>query len=153
MQTEDPSIRISIPNQKLDLVEGDRVVATYPVSTSRFGIGSESGSFKTPVGKFRIGEKIGGGLPSGTIFKGRVPVQGEKASPDTDDLILSRILWLEGVEEHNANTRDRYIYIHGTRHEDRIGMPASFGCIRMRSADLIQLFDRVPVGAEVVILA
>jgi lipoprotein-anchoring transpeptidase ErfK/SrfK len=135
------------------LLCGDQLVSTYPVSTSRFGVGSEAGSFKTPVGKFRIGEKIGAGLPSGTIFKGRMPIEPGEAPLDTDDLILSRILWLEGVEEHNANTRDRYIYIHGTKHENKIGTPASYGCIRMNSVDLIQLFDRVPVGTEVVISA
>lgn len=151
MQTDQFSIRISIPNQQLKLCRGEQVVSTYSVSTSRFGVGSEPGSFKTPLGKFRIGEKIGGGLPPGTIFKGRVPVEAENAPLGTDDLILSRILWLEGLEEHNANTRDRYIYIHGTKHEDKIGTPASHGCVRMTSVDLIQLFDRIPVGTEVVI--
>ena len=153
MQTDQFSIRVSIPKQQLELLCGDQLVSTYPVSTSRFGVGSEAGSFKTPVGKLRIGENIGAGLPSGTIFKGRMPIEPGEAPLDTDDLILSRILWLEGVEEHNANTRDRYIYIHGTKHENKIGTPASYGCIRMNSVDLIQLFDRVPVGTEVVISA
>lgn len=151
MQTVRPSIRISIQDQTLNLLDGDKVRSTYPVSTSRFGIGSDAGSFKTPVGKFRIGEKIGHGLPAGTIFKGRLPVEPAAGPQKTDDQILARILWLEGLEEHNANTRDRYIYIHGTRHEDKIGTPASFGCVRMKTADLIELFDQVPVGTEVVI--
>ena len=151
MQTAGPSIRISIQDQTLALLEGDKILSTYAVSTSRFGVGSEVGSFKTPLGRFRVGEKVGHGLPVGTIFKGRVPVEPTEAALETDDLILSRILWLEGLESHNANTRDRYIYIHGTRHEDKIGTPASFGCVRMRSADLIELFDQVPIGTEVVI--
>jgi lipoprotein-anchoring transpeptidase ErfK/SrfK len=151
MQTVGPSIRISIQDQTLELLEGDKILSAYPVSTSRFGVGSEVGSFKTPLGRFRVGEKVGHGLPVGTIFQGRVPVEPTEAALETDDLILSRILWLEGLESHNANTRDRYIYIHGTRHEDKIGTPASFGCVRMRSADLIELFDQVPIGTEVVI--
>lgn len=151
MQTGQPLIRISVRDQTLEVLDGDKVLRSYPVSTSRFGEGSEVGSFKTPLGRFRIGEKIGSGLPSGTIFKARVPVDPADAPDQTDDLVLSRILWLEGLEEHNANTRDRYIYIHGTRHEDKIGSPASYGCIRMRSVDLIELFDRVPLGTEVVI--
>ena len=77
----------------------------------------------------------------------------DDALPPTDDLVLSRILWLDGLEAHNANTRDRFIYIHGTNHEDEIGQPASHGCVRMKNADLIALFDQVPLGAEVVIEA
>jgi len=151
MQMSDPIIRISVPDQRLDLISGDVLLASYPVSTSRFGLGSEEGSMKTPLGKFRIGEKIGAELPIGTIFRSRVPFAPDDLPPSTDDLILTRILWLDGVEEHNANTRDRFIYIHGTNHEGEIGQPASHGCIRMKSADLIALFDQVPLGAEVVI--
>ena len=151
MQTPAPLLRISVREQRLDLVGGDRVLASYPISTSRFGLGSEEGSLKTPLGKFKIGEKIGDGIPSGTIFRSRIPLAPEDQPPPTDDLILSRILWLDGLEEHNANTRDRFIYIHGTNHEDEIGQPASHGCIRMKNDDLIALFDRVPLGAEVVI--
>ena len=151
MQTSDPMIRISVREQRLDLVGGDRILASYPISTSRFGLGSEEGSLKTPLGKFKIGEKVGEGAPSGTIFRSRIPLAPDDPPPTTDDLILSRILWLDGLEEHNANTRKRFIYIHGTNHEDKIGQPASQGCIRMKNADLIALFDRVPVGAEVVI--
>jgi len=151
MQTSDPIIRISVPDQRLDLLSGDSLLASYPVSTSRFGLGSEEGSMKTPFGKFRIGEKIGAEVPSGTMFRGRVPLAPDDLPPPTDDLVLTRILWLDGAEEHNANTRDRFIYIHGTNHEEEIGQPASHGCIRMKNADLIALFDQVPLGAEVVI--
>jgi len=151
MQTDEPMIRISIRDQRLDLLGGGEVLASYPVSTSRFGLGSEEGSLKTPLGRFRIAEKIGGEMPLGTVFRARAPLAPDDPIPQTEDLITSRILWLEGVEEHNANTRDRFIYIHGTRHEDQVGQPASHGCVRMRNADVADLFERVPVGTEVLI--
>src|SRR6476659_7176900 len=149
MQTSDPIIRISVPDQRLDLLSGDSLLASYPVSTSRFGLGSEEGSMKTPLGKFRIGEKIGAEVPSGTIFRSRVPLAPDDLPPPPDDLVLTRILWLDGLEGHNANTRDRYIYIHGTKHEDQIGQPVSHGCIRMRNADVIELFELVDVDTPV----
>ncbi|MGI8432812.1 MAG: L,D-transpeptidase family protein [Chthoniobacterales bacterium] len=148
----EPIIRISVRDQRLELVAGYNVLASYPVSTSRFGLGTEEGSMKTPLGRFKIGEKIGADAPAGTIFRSRIPLAPEDAPPPTDDLVLSRILWLDGLEEDNANTRDRFIYIHGTNHEEEIGHPASHGCIRMKNEDLIALFDQVPVGAEVVIV-
>jgi len=151
MQTPEPLIRISVREQRLDLVGDDGVLASYPVSTSRFGLGSEEGSMKTPLGRFKIGEKIGSDLPINTVFRGRIPLAPEDPVSPTDDLVLSRVLWLDGIEPHNANTRERYIYIHGTNHEEEIGQPTSHGCIRMKNADLIALFDRVPLGAEVVI--
>jgi lipoprotein-anchoring transpeptidase ErfK/SrfK len=151
MQTTDLSIRVSVPEQRLDLLAGEEILASYPVSTSRFGQGSEEGSSKTPLGTFRVSDKIGAEAPLGTIFRGRVPLGPEDPLPQTEDLILTRILWLDGMEEHNANTRDRFIYIHGTNHEMEIGRPASHGCIRMRSTDIADLFDRVPAGTEVVI--
>jgi L,D-transpeptidase YbiS len=153
MQTPATTIRISVPEQRLHILQGESLLASYPVSTSRFGVGSEEGSHKTPVGRFRIGEKIGGEHPPGTVFRGRVPVAPEVVAEPGDDLILSRILWLDGVEAHNANTRGRYIYIHGTNHEEEIGQPTSHGCIRMRKDDLLALFDLVPLGSEVVIAA
>ncbi len=106
---------------------------------------------KTPTGRFRIAKKIGGAAPSGTIFQGRVPLKPGEPLPPTEDLVMSRILWLDGLEEHNANTRERFIYIHGTKHEDKIGSPASHGCIRMRNADVIDLFDLVDEDTPVVI--
>ncbi|MGI8432378.1 MAG: L,D-transpeptidase family protein [Chthoniobacterales bacterium] len=153
MQTTSPTIRVSVRDQRLDLVEAGAVVASYPVSTSRFGLGSEEGSRKTPLGRFRIGEKIGAGAPVGTIFRGRVPLAPNELPPTTEDHVLTRILWLDGLEPQNANTRARFIYIHGTPHEDRLGQPDSHGCIRMKTADLLALFDRVSTGAEVVITA
>ncbi|MDQ3544902.1 MAG: L,D-transpeptidase [Verrucomicrobiota bacterium] len=153
MQISEPILRISVPEQRLDLISGEEILDSYPVSTSRFGLGSEEGSMKTPLGKFKIGEKIGGDFPAGTIFRNRQPLAPEEIVLPSDDLIVSRILWLDGLEEQNANTRDRFIYIHGTNHEEEIGQPASHGCIRMKNDDLIALFDQVPLGAEVVIAA
>jgi len=144
-------IDISIRDQRLTLKRGDETVRTYPISSSRFGLGSERGSMKTPLGKFRLAEKIGHGATSGTIFKARVPLGPNDPLPDTEDFITSRILWLDGIEEHNANTHDRFIYIHGTKHEGDIGTPASHGCIRMRNADVIELFDLVDETTQVVI--
>jgi len=145
------NIHISIRDQRLTLKEGETLVRTYPVSTSRFGIGTEEDSMKTPIGRFRVAEKIGDGLPSDTVFQSRVPLKADDPLPPTEDLVMSRILWLDGLDEHNANTRDRFIYIHGTKHEDKIGNPASHGCVRMRNADVIELFDLVDRGAAVVI--
>jgi len=144
-------IEISIREQRLTLTRDDGLIRSYPVSSSRFGIGTEQGSFKTPLGKFRIAEKIGHGAGPGTIFKARRALGPNDPLPDTEDFITSRILWLDGTEEHNANTRDRFIYIHGTKHENTVGRPDSHGCIRMRNADVIELFDLVEEGTGVVI--
>jgi len=153
MQTSLRNIHISIRDQRLTLKEGQMPIRSYPVSTSRFGVGTEEGSNKTPTGYFRVVEKIGGDLPRGTIFQSRIPLEAGDPLPPTEDLVMSRILWLEGLEEHNANTRDRFIYIHGTKHENKIGSPASHGCVRMRSSDVVELFDLVDDGTPVVIEA
>ena len=150
MQTS-RNIHISIGDQKLTLMDGDTAIRSYPVSTSRFGVGTEMGSMKTPTGRFRVAEKIGGDAPSGTVFRSRVALGFLDPVPPTEDLVMSRILWLDGLDEQNANTRDRYIYIHGTKHEDKIGTPASCGCVRMRNADVVELFDLVDNGVSVVI--
>lgn len=145
------NIHVSIQDQVLTLREDETPIRSYPVSTSRFGIGTEEGSFKTPVGRFRVAEKIGGDMPAGTIFRSRVPLKPDDPHPRTDDLVMSRILWLDGLDEHNANTRDRFIYIHGTKHENKIGSPDSCGCIRMRNADVVELFDLVDHDTPVII--
>jgi lipoprotein-anchoring transpeptidase ErfK/SrfK len=147
------NIHVSIRDQRLTLKDGDTPVRSYPVSTSRFGIGTEMGSMKTPTGRFRIAEKIGADTPSGTVFRSRVALKPVDPLPPTEDLVMSRILWLDGLDEQNANTRDRYIYIHGTKHEHKIGTPASCGCVRMRNAHVIELFDLVDEGMPVVIEA
>jgi lipoprotein-anchoring transpeptidase ErfK/SrfK len=148
-KSPEPKIRISVRRQQLVLKSGRQKLAEYPVSTSRFGLGSKEGSFKTPTGKFRIAEKIGGGMPVGTVFKSRRPVKATKKLLREKDLVMTRILWLDGLERRNANTHDRYVYIHGTNHEDEIGTPASHGCVRMKNADLLELFERVKVDTPV----
>jgi lipoprotein-anchoring transpeptidase ErfK/SrfK len=151
MQTSRTTIHISVRDQQLTVKEGETPIRTYPVSTSRFGIGTEEGSMKTPIGRFRVAEKIGGDMPAGTIFRSRVPLKPDDPHPPTEDLVMSRILWLDGLDEHNTNTRDRFIYIHGTKHERKIGSPASCGCIRMRNADVVELFDLVDHATPVII--
>jgi L,D-transpeptidase YbiS len=150
MQLTQPRIEVSISNQRLTLWDGFRQVRDWPVSTSQFGIGFQEGSLKTPVGGFVVREKIGDGAKSGTIFKSRQPVGCWQSGMSTDeDLVLTRILRLDGIEKQNANTFDRFIYIHGTNGEDRIGRPASHGCVRLRNQSMIELFDLVPVGTPV----
>ena len=147
------NIKISIPDQKLTVIDGDTPIRSFPVSTSRFGVGTEEGSMKTPAGRFSVAKKIGGDMPSGSIFRSRVPLNSSDPLPPTEDLVMSRILWLDGLDEQNANTRDRFIYIHGTKHEHKIGTPDSCGCVRMRNADVIELFDLVDEGTPVMIEA
>jgi len=108
---------------------------------------------KTPTGRFRIAEKIGAGMPAGTVFKGREPVKVTKTAMRDADLVMTRILWLDGLDPGNANTHERFIYIHGTNHEESLGQPASHGCIRMRRADLLELFELVDVDTPVAIKA
>ena len=145
------SIHVSIRDQQLTVKQNARPIRTYPVSTSRFGIGTEQGSLKTPTGRFRVAEKIGSDMPHGTVFVGRVPLQADEALPATEDQITSRILWLDGLGKRNANTHDRFIYIHGTKHDEMLGRPDSHGCIRMRDSDVIELFDLVEEGTPVTI--
>lgn len=150
MQLALPRIEISVSNQRLGLWQDTRLVREWPISTSAFGIGFEEGSLRTPVGGFVIREKIGDGAPLGTIFKAREPVGiWREGDPTEGDLVLTRILRLQGIEFRNANTWDRYIYIHGTNGENRIGRPASHGCVRLRNRDMIELFDLVGVGSLV----
>lgn len=144
-------IEISVRKQRLALKSGRKRLAEYPISTSRHGLGAREGSFKTPTGRFRIAEKIGDGLPIGTIFKSRKPVRPTKKLLREDDLIMTRILWLDGLERRNANTHGRYIYIHGTNREESIGTAASIGCVRMKNADVAELFELVAVDTPVVI--
>jgi lipoprotein-anchoring transpeptidase ErfK/SrfK len=146
-------IVIDSKTQNLRLFRANELIFAARVSTSRFGLGFEPGSWKTPTGTFRVCEKIGGDMPIGTVYKGRRPIdaavdRSAEASASAD-LITSRILWLDGLEENNANTKERYIYIHGTNQEESIGQPMSNGCIRMRDADIIRLFDLVEVGGLV----
>ncbi len=145
-------IVIDSKTQNLHLLRGNELLFAARVSTSRFGLGFEPGSRKTPTGIFRVCEKIGGEMPIGTVYRGRRPIATTVDRSAEADLITSRILWLDGLEESNANTKERYIYIHGTNHEHSLGQPASNGCIRMRDADVVHLFDLVEVGGLVEIV-
>ena len=146
------SLHVSVPRQELIVRDAaGALLRRYPVSTSRFGVGTEPGSLRTPPGAFRVGEKFGDGEPLGAVFKSRLPTGENGLGSADEDLVLTRILWLEGAEEGNANTRARYIYIHGTNHEAHIGQPASDGCVRMRNTDVAELYDLVPAGCAVFI--
>jgi lipoprotein-anchoring transpeptidase ErfK/SrfK len=149
--SEEWEMRVDISRQMLDLRHRGELIKSWPVSTSRFGVGFEPGSFKTPTGRFAVQEKIGTDEPLWMEFKSRQPTGNLAAPGGEQDGILTRILWLSGLDEENTNTRDRYIYFHGTNREDLIGTPASHGCIRLRNADIAELFDLVPEGTRVVI--
>ncbi|HEY2103687.1 MAG TPA: L,D-transpeptidase [Chthoniobacterales bacterium] len=144
---------ISVKDQRLALLDRNTLVATYPVSTSKYGLGDWPGSCRTPLGDMEVAQKIGDGAAPGTVFKDRRRT-GEIVLPNAAgrDPIVTRILWLRGRELQNANAFRRDIYIHGTPEERNIGLPASYGCIRMRSTDVIQLYDMVGFGAEVTIV-
>lgn len=144
---------VSVADQEMLLLRDREPVATYPISTSKFGLGSVPGSYATPTGKFVIREKIGDGLPPGAVLKSRRPT-GEilPVNAPGRDPIVTRILWLDGVEPHNRNAFERFIYIHGTPEERTIGTPASYGCIRMRSRDIMELYAMVGEGARVKIM-
>ncbi len=135
------------------LLEDGQEVKSYPVSTSKYGLGTEEGSNKTPLGRLEVTDMIGDGAPPGTIFKGRKEQGVWDGTPTEDDLVLTRILRLGGRDPDNANTRDRYIYIHGTNQEKAIGAPASHGCVRMTNADVADLYARVNAGTAVEIIA
>ena len=143
-------IFVHIPSQTLDLFdESGRLVRRYPVSTSKFGIGFEPGSNKTPTGSFEVESKWGDTVPPGEILVSRVPTGRFGSEEDDSDHVQTRILWLNGLDAENANTHDRYIYIHGTNAESKLGTPASHGCVRMSNADIIDLFEQVPIGTAV----
>lgn len=144
---------ISVKDQTMLLTKNGKPVKAYKISTSKFGLGNTRNSRKTPLGKMEIAKKIGGGSKSGTVFKSRRKT-GEILKPNTRgrDPIVTRIMWLKGNEYRNRDTFRRYIYIHGTPAEYKIGTPASYGCIRMKSRDVIDLYRRVGVGAEVKVI-
>ena len=146
-------IVVSTRDQKLALLDRGTLLATYPVSTSKFGLGDRPGSRFTPLGQLQIAEKIGDNAPPGAVFKDRRRT-GEIVLANSlgRDPIVTRILWLRGLESQNANAFARDIYIHGTPEEWRIGSPASYGCIRMRSSDVAQLYNIVGIGAAVTIV-
>ena len=144
---------ISVKDQKLALLDREKLVATYPVSTSKYGLGDWRGSFRTPLGELEIAQKVGDGMPPGTVFKDRRRT-GEIVGPNAPgrDPIVTRILWLRGREPQNANAFGRDIYIHGTPEERNLGLPVSYGCVRMSSNDVIKLYEMVGLGAQVTIV-
>jgi len=144
---------VSVSDQRMLLLRDGKPVKSYVVSTSKFGVGSQADSYRTPLGRLEIAQKIGDGQPVGMVFKGRRPT-GEilRANAPGRDPVVSRVLWLDGKDRHNSNTFQRLIYIHGTPEEWRLGRPASYGCIRMGMQDVIDLFNRVGEGAEVTVI-
>ena len=160
-QTSQCNLRVSVSEQLLRLYEGDSLKETYSISTSKYGEGSYKNSNKTPLGLHHIEQKIGRGVPLGTIFKSRKNTNKKAqiyidATDVKEDLVTSRILWLKGLEEGknlggDVDSFERYIYIHGTNEEGLIGRKASHGCIRMKNKDVISLFDRVSQGDKVYI--
>ena len=155
-------IFVSIDQQKMYHIHNNKIYKSYDISSSKFGIGNKKGSNKTPLGLHKIKEKHGGNIPLngrliGRIFYGQIAeIFSDTTTSKTDD-ITSRVLWLEGLEKRINKGKDidsykRYIYIHGTSEEGKIGKPASHGCIRMKNKDVIDLFKEVSIGTFVLIL-
>jgi lipoprotein-anchoring transpeptidase ErfK/SrfK len=144
---------ISVREQKLAVVVNGKIYRTYKVSTSRYGEGDYSGSWRTPLGRLQVATKIGAAAPAGAVFHRRQPT-GEvlAANAPGRDPIISRIIWLRGTEEENKRAYQRCIYIHGTPQEEFLGRKASYGCIRMRSSDVIEVFNWVGIGTDVAIV-
>lgn len=144
---------VSIRDQRMMLVRDGKPVKSYKISTSKFGVGDKPKSNCTPLGRMEISRKIGDNAPAGAVFKARRPT-GEVIKPNAPgrDPIVSRILWLKGTQAQNRNAFKRFIYIHGTPEERRLGTPASYGCIRMGERDVIDLYKRVGLGADVFII-
>jgi hypothetical protein len=144
------TMSVSVPDQKMALYKKGELYRVYDISTSKFCLSSSPGTNGTPLGKHEIAKKIGGGKPAGMKFKSRRPT-GEIVPVNAPgrDPIVTRILWLKGLEGQNRTTFSRCIYIHGTPEEWRIGHPASYGCVRMRSRDIIELYSIVGEGARV----
>ena len=144
---------ISVREQKLMLLQDGATVATYPVSTSKFGLGDAWGRMTTPLGYLAVAQKIGDHAPVGAVFHNR-RFTGEILSPNAPgrDPVITRIIWLRGLESQNAHAFSRCIYIHGTPEEKLIGRPASYGCIRMKSSDVTSLYNQLPLGALVQIV-
>lgn len=154
LRADGPSrVIISVKDQKLMLVGNGAKLVTYPVSTSKFGLGDNWGRMTTPLGFLQVAEKIGDHAPVGAVFRNR-RFTGEIIKPNAPgrDPVITRIIWLRGLEASNAHAFSRCIYIHGTPEERLIGRPASYGCIRMKSRDVAALYSQLPVGAIVEIV-
>ena len=148
-----PEIIISVPDQHLVMIENGVLMGHFPVSTSKFGLGDRPGTYATPLGNLEVAAKVGEGAPLGAVFKSQ-RFTGEILPPNAPgrDPIVTRILHLRGLEAGNARAFDRGIYIHGTTEEFNIGRPASYGCIRMRSRDVVRVFEAAPVGTKIEIV-
>src|SRR4051812_17927455 len=146
----EPSIVVSVPDQTLAVVDAGAVRERFRISTSKYGLGDKPNSYATPLGSMEIASKIGGNAPLGAVFKSR-QMTGEILRPNAAgrDPIVTRILWLRGLEQGNARAYSRNIYIHGTPGENLIGRPVSYGCIRMRSQDVAKLYGEVGVGTKI----
>ncbi|MCA1658036.1 MAG: L,D-transpeptidase, partial [Verrucomicrobiaceae bacterium] len=154
LRADGPSrVIISVKDQKLMLMENGTKLATYPVSTSKFGLGDDWGRMTTPLGFLQVAEKIGDHAPVGAVFRNR-RFTGEilKTNAPGRDPVITRIIWLRGLQASNAHAFSRCIYIHGTPEEKTIGRPASYGCIRMKSRDVAALYAQLPLGAIVEIV-
>src|SRR6476619_591852 len=149
-QLVQPNVIVIVRDQKLMLLDTGGNAAVYPVSTSKFGLGDRWGSMATPLGTRQVAQKIGDHAPVGAVFHNR-RFTGEILQPNAPgrDPIVTRIIWLRGLEAANAHAYSRGIYIHGTPQEKNVGRPASYGCIRMRSSDVTELYAQLPVGAIV----
>lgn len=150
--TPKSEVVVSVKDQRMGLYSEGVLTRQYAISTSKFGIGDRPNSYCTPLGKHEIIAKIGHGLPPGAVLKSR-SWNGEVLKPNAPgrDPIVSRILWLRGLESSNRNAMKRFIYIHGTPEETRLGQPASYGCIRMGMQDVVDAFENLNIGAKVVI--
>ena len=151
LAAENPTLVVSVPEQKLYVFdENGRKVTSYRVSTSKYGIGDLRNSYATPAGQLEVAAKIGDGAEPGTVFHGcRRTGEICPANSPGRDPIVTRILRLRGLESQNARALSRGIYIHGTPDERNIGRPASYGCIRMKSRDVVELFEQVRPGTRV----
>ena len=153
--TPEPEVKliVSVHDQKLAVVVNGKIYRSYKISTSRYGEGDNFGSWQTPLGRLQVATKIGGAAPAGAVFHRRQPT-GEilAANAPGRDPIISRIIWLRGIEQENKRAFQRCIYIHGTPQEAFLGRKASYGCIRMRSSDVIEVFNWVGIGTNVAIV-
>jgi len=160
---DERALWVSVTRQILYAIENDAIVWQYPCATAAAGTGSKEGSLRPPLGWHAVSEKFGDDAPSGQVFRARAATREvwKPGDESNEDLVLTRILWLDGLEPgknkgksdagENVDSKRRYIYIHGTNHEDQIGTPSSHGCVRLKNADVIDVYERVPVGTKVLI--